>query len=681
MSGIPVVVSSRTLRDRGPVFDSPNSNSRNPYARVYTSSAVVAEARSPVVPVLDIVPPPVEALVSDRVIPSDNSGPAVDIPSAAGVGAIPTGIVPVISMVPPSVLNHPALGMLFTPSNWKVGVTIAEVFAIGIGCVEDLDIILMDDEIYQSLVVLLKPIPLKKFSLALESLRSLPLPLPLPAPLTLASLPPASEVPVVVNPTVSRGENKKKKKAASKAAALVAPSFPPLSLLPKGKPGPLAAHAQPVQSSPAPSIMPPAPHLATPRNLDQEESISTPGCRTPSVSSASSVSTISSIGSRTLGAMLNSASRKTTLGVSKSDRNALAQGTKLTLASRQAFPIPGGPGDLPVFMSPRSMVAQIENPKGGLTVLAIDGSVFVLKRELRKGQSSATLLVAVCGPLHGPHAISDERLVMLQASVGIVVHPQDFQYMTEGWFEALQLMDAATSPRARTSVSTTRACVIDLIHVVNAAFRGVFHDPSGRFEDIHSRCSTFISSMPYMSAAIHSVTTAAFAHDAPQSMVPHFNTMMSDLWQLGRFGPAYLATPVVLPPAALLEAFVTCLLYLGHKCPICNRMGMSEQICVYGSNCCKGPVATVAQDYVHPAADRTKALDAWSAKQTDKTLSKDALRLAFNKTTEGKKFLEKKKASGAAGFQYQTVAKAQQFMLDNQTLVTPAVSCLRSARG
>jgi len=108
---------------------------------------------------------------------------------------------------------------------------------------------------------------------------------------------------------------------------------------------------------------------------------------------------------------------------------------------------------------------------------------------------------------------------------------------------------------------------------------------------------------------------------------------------------------------------------------------MSEQICVYGSNCCKGPVATVAQDYVHPAADRTKALDAWSAKQTDKTLSKDALRLAFNKTTEGKKFLEKKKASGAAGFQYQTVAKAQQFMLDNQTLVTPAVSCLRSARG
>ena len=69
------------------------------------------------------------------------------------------------------------------------------------------------------------------------------------------------------------------------------------------------------------------------------------------------------------------------MAVSKSDLRALAQGTKLTLASRLAFPIPGGPGDLPVFMSPRSIVIQIENPKGGLTVLAIDGSVCLLKRE------------------------------------------------------------------------------------------------------------------------------------------------------------------------------------------------------------------------------------------------------------------------------------------------------------
>ena len=672
MSGIPVVASSRSLRSGGPVFASPNSNTRNPYEKVYTSSAAVAAACSPVVPVLAVSPPPLEVLVSDPIMPSDNSCPAVDISSAAGVGATPTGTVSVMPLVPSSVLSHPVLGMIFNRSNWKVGVMDADVLAIGVWCVDDVDIILVDDEIYRSIVVLFKPIPSKKFSRALECLRSLPL--PLPAPPALASLSPAFDAPVVVNATVSRGENKKKKRAASKAAALVTLPFPP------GKPGPSAAQAQPVQYSPAPSVLP-ASHLATPRNLDQEESISTPGCRTPSVSSASSVSVISSIGSRTLGAMLNSVSHKNPMAVSKSDLRALAQGTKLTLASRLAFPIPGGPGDLPVFMSPRSMVDQIENLKGGLTVLAIDGSVFQLKRELRKGQASATLLVAVCGPLYGPHTISDERLVMLQASVGIVVHPVDFVYMTEGWLESLQQMDAAADPRARTSVSMTRASVIDFIHVVNASFRAVFHDPSGQFEGIHARCSTFISSMPFLSAAIHSVTTAAFAHDAPRSMVSHFNAIIGDLWRLGRFGPAYLVTPVVLPPKALLETFVICLKYLGHKCPICNRMGMSEQICVFGSNCCKGPVATAAQDYVLPAADRIKALDAWSANQTDPTLSTDALRLAFNNTAEGKKFLEKQKVPSAAGFLYPTLAMAQQFMLDNQTLVTPAVSCLRSARG
>lgn len=681
MSETQAVGNSRSLRSGGPVFASPNSNSRNPYQRVYAPSAAVTEASAVVAPDLVMSSPHVEASVSSRVVPSDNSGPAADPLLVAGSDAAAAGTIPVLPAVPPSVLSHPVLAMLFQPYFWQVGVTLAQVMALGIGSAEDLEIIAVDDGVFQLIAAILKPIPLSKFSSALASLRSRAVcASPSPAP-----LPRTTEVPVIVPAPVSRGEGKKKKKAA-KAAALAASvpiaasGFPPLPMLPAGKPGPSAAHAQPVQPSPAPSVLLTA-HLATPRNLDQDESITTPGFRTPSVSSASSVSEISSIGSRTLGAMLNRSSRKTTVQASKSDRIALAEGTRLTLASRLAFPIPSGPGDLPVFMTPRAIVAQVENPKGGLTVLSIEGSVFLVKRELRKGQSAATVLVPVCGPLSGPHVISHERLVMLQASVGIVIHPKDFAHMQEGWFEVLQQLDVAADPHSRTVVSSTRSAVVNFSYAVINAFRAVFHDSSSQLEDIHATCPTFISSMPYVSAAIHSVTTAAFAHNAPQSLVPQFNDIMGDLWRQGRFGPAYLIVPVVLPPAALLDNFAVCLSYLGYKCPICGRTGMSEQICVFGSNCCKGPVATAAQDYVHPAADRTKALEAWSAKQTDKSLSKDALRLAFNKTAEGKKFLEKKKASGAPGYLYTTVAKAQQFMLDNQTLVTPAVSCLRSGRG